>query len=191
MNRRQAFEHLASKYKELAEFVYKIEDKYFQKKGCYHKDITQDLYLKIYAELQKVEEKPGEISKFIDRVYNGKTFYLYMVVKNMFIDLIRKEKKYVPFDTIILNKNERERLIQKATELNIKEVENIQFKVNQYVDSFYWFDKKVFNLYRYDFKTHQTKMSKETKLSISTIYRTVKRCKVKINNKLKKEYYEE
>ena len=52
------------------------------------------------------------------------------------------------------------------------------------------FDKKVFNLYRYEFKTHPRAMSKKTKLSESTIYRTVKRCKIKINEKLKDQYYE-
>jgi RNA polymerase sigma factor (sigma-70 family) len=190
MNKKQAFEYLASKYEQVAEFVYQIEAKYFQKKGCYHKDITQDLYLKIYAELEKVEEKPGAIGKFVDRFYNGKTFNLYRVVKNMYIDLLRKEKKYVPFDETTLTKNERERLIEKAEELNIKEVKSIEDKVDDYVDTFFWFDRDLFNLYRYEFKTHQSNMSKQTKLSISTIYRTVKRCKIKINQKLKEDYYE-
>jgi hypothetical protein len=36
---------------------------------------------------------------------------------------------------------------------------------------------------------HKTNMSKKTKISISTIFRTVKRCKIKIKEKLKDDYY--
>ena len=190
MNKKKAFEYLASMYDEVADFVYQIENKYFQKKGCYHKDVTQDLYLKMYTELEKLEEKPGAVAKFVDRFYNGKTFNLYKVVRNMYIDLLRKEKKYVPFDETTLSNRERERLIEKAAELNIKEVKSIEDEVDDYVDTFFWFDRDLFNLYRYEFRTHAANMSKKTKLSESTIYRTVKRCKVKINKKLKKQYYE-
>tara|TARA_R110000737_G_scaffold320287_1_gene331731 strand:+ start:731 stop:1306 length:576 start_codon:yes stop_codon:yes gene_type:complete len=190
MTKKEAYEYLASKYEYLSEFVYQIENRYFQKKGCYHQDITQDLYLKIYNELEKVEEKPGEVAKFLDRFYDGETFKLYKVVKNMYIDLMRRENKYVRFDESLLNKREREKLIEKAKELNLKEVKSIEEKVDDYVNTFFWFDKRLFNLYRYEFKTHQRNMSKKTKLSISTIYRTVKRCEIKINEKFKKDYYD-
>ena len=137
-----------------------------------------------------MEEKPGEVAKFLDRFYDGETFKLYKVVKNMYIDLMRRENKYVRFDESLLNKREREKLIEKAKELNLKEVKSIEEKVDDYVNTFFWFDKRLFNLYRYEFKTHQRNMSKKTKLSISTIYRTVKRCEIKINEKFKKDYYE-
>jgi RNA polymerase sigma factor (sigma-70 family) len=186
MTRKEAFAYLATKYDEISELVYTIEDKYFKKKGHFHQDITQDLYLKIYEELEKVENNSTEINKFLDRFYNGKTFNLYKVIRNMYIDMLRKETKYKTLKKIHL-----ENLAEDPVEVKMPKAKSINQKVNDYVETLYWFDRKVFNLYRYEFSFYTTEMSKKTKLSQSTIYRTVKRCKVKINDKLKKEYYGE
>lgn len=189
MTRKEALKFMTSKYSTIKKLVQNIEKKYFTVKGSYHEDITQDFFIKIQEELDQTEEKPEEVLKFLDRYYRGKTFNIYTAVKNQYIDLLRKEDKYVSFDFYKLNKNEKSRLIQNAYIYEIRD-KDIQKKVDAYVSSFYWFDKALFNLYRYEFKQHRTEMSNATKISQSTIYRTVKRCKIKINEKLKKQYYE-
>tara|TARA_R110002012_G_scaffold69193_6_gene179215 strand:+ start:93 stop:665 length:573 start_codon:yes stop_codon:yes gene_type:complete len=189
MTRKEALYFIASKYEEFKKIVFEIEKKYFTVRGTYHEDVTQDLYIKIQEELDKVEDKPEHILKFLERYYNGHTFNIYTIVKNQYIDILRKEKKYVSFDFYKLNKNERNKLIEKAKSYELKN-NSIEDKVNKYVKTFYWFDRKLFNLFRYEFKQHRMQMSKETKISQSTIYRTVKRCKVRINDKLKDQYYE-
>tara|TARA_R110000765_G_scaffold271954_1_gene370725 strand:+ start:290 stop:865 length:576 start_codon:yes stop_codon:yes gene_type:complete len=190
MTKKQAFQYLANKYYEIQDLVYSIETKYFQKKGAYHEDVTQDLYLKIYNELEKIEEKPEKVLRFLDRFYNGKTFNLYKVIRNMYIDQIRKDKFYIPLEETKFNENEKQQFIQKPEDFELEHAKTIEDKIDDYVETFVWFDKKLFNLFRYEFKNHVTKMSSETKLSKSTIYRTVKRCKIKINDKLKKQYNE-
>ena len=191
MTRKEAMYYIASKYNKIKEIVKGIETKYFaNEKGMYHEDVTQDMFLKIHEELEKKDEDSGEINKFIDRYFNPKSFNIYTIVKNLFIDNLRKENKYTRFDYSSLTKREKQRLIEQAKESELESVKSIEEKIDEYVDTFYWFDKKLFNLYRYEFKTHSTEMSKNTKLSISTIYRTVKRCKVRINEKLRKQYYE-
>ena len=190
MTKKQAFQYLANKYYEIQDLVYSIETKYFQKKGAYHEDVTQDLYLKIYNELEKIEEKPEKVLRFLDRFYNGKTFNLYKVIRNMYIDQIRKDKFYIPLEETKFNENEKQQFIQKPEHFELEHAKTIEDKIDDYVETFVWFDKKLFNLFRYEFKNHVTKMSSETKLSKSTIYRTVKRCKIKINDKLKKQYNE-
>lgn len=190
MTKKQAFQYLANKYYEIQDLVYSIETKYFQKKGAYHEDVTQDLYLKIYNELEKIEEKPEKVLRFLDRFYNGKTFNLYKVIRNMYIDQIRKDKFYIPLEETKFNENEKQQFIQKPELFELEDAKTIEDKIDDYVETFVWFDKKLFNLFRYEFKNHVTKMSSETKLSKSTIYRTVKRCKIKINDKLKKQYNE-
>lgn len=190
MTKKQAFQYLANKYYEIQDLVYSIETKYFQKKGAYHEDVTQDLYLKIYNELEKIEEKPEKVLRFLDRFYNGKTFNLYKVIRNMYIDQIRKDKFYIPLEETKFNENEKQQFIQKPEHFELEDAKTIEDKIDDYVETFVWFDKKLFNLFRYQFKNHVTKMSNETKLSKSTIYRTVKRCKIKINEKLKKQYNE-
>jgi|TARA_R110000744_G_scaffold12732_4_gene37626 RNA polymerase sigma factor (sigma-70 family) len=187
MTKKEAFQFLADKYQEINDFVYHIQTKYFQKKGIYHEDITQDLYLKIYKELEKVEEKPHLVLKFLEPFSDGKTFLIYKRVRHMFIDMFRKEKKYMHFDDIKLSANEKKLLIDESHKIEF-DTKSIDEKVDDYVETFFWFDKKLFNLFRYDFKTHQRNMIKETKLSKSTIYRTVKRCKIKIKNQFKDEF---
>jgi RNA polymerase sigma factor (sigma-70 family) len=192
MTKKEALEYIAKRYDRIKDFVYDIDVKYFKLKGQYHEDITQDLFLKMYAELEKAENNPGMINKFLDRISDSGTFKLYKTVKNMYIDLIRKKNKYISLDENIgylkrhTNKNHEEQ-----PEVILESEKDIDKMIDDYVDSFYWFDKRVFNLYRYEFKNHTNNMSQATKLSVSTIYRTVKRCKVKINEKLKDHYYEE
>ena len=166
--------------------------KYFKLKGQYHQDITQDLFLKMYAEIEKAENNPAMINRFLDRISDSGTFKLYKTVKNMYIDLIRKENKYISLDDNIgYLKRHASQNFEEQPEVILESEKDIDKMIDEYVDSFYWFDRNVFNLYRYEFKNHTNNMSEATKLSVSTIYRTVKRCKVKINEKLKDQYYEE
>ena len=108
----------------------------------------------------------------------------------MYIDLIRKDKFYTPLEETKFNENEKKQFCQQPELFELEKAKTIEDKIDDYVETFVWFDKKLFNLFRYEFKTHTTNMSDKTKLSQSTIYRTVKRCKIKINDKLKKQYYE-
>ena len=187
MTKKHTLEYIAKRYDRIKQFVYDIDVKYFKLKGQYHEDITQDLFLKMYAEIEKIENKPGLINRFLDRLSDSHPFKLYNTVKNMYIDLIRRENKYVSLDDNIgYLKKMTEQQFEEQPEVILDSQKDIEEKIDDYVDSFYWFDKKVFNLYRYEFKNHTNNMSKATKLSVSTIYRTVKRCKVKINEKLKK-----
>lgn len=187
MTKKEAMKLIASNYNRMKKTVQMSENKYFpNNKGLYHEDITQDLYVKIQMEIDAIPNNKKEISKFLDR-YGQPGAYIYQSIKQLLINTFRKESKYTRLDFRNLSKNEMKYLIDPGKEIT---EETIQEKVDKYIDTFYWFDKKVFNLYRYEFKTHPTEMSKKTKLSESTIYRTVKRCKYKINDKLKKQYYE-
>tara|TARA_B100001059_G_C17826711_1_gene581854 strand:- start:1592 stop:2170 length:579 start_codon:yes stop_codon:yes gene_type:complete len=192
MTKKEALEYIAKRYDRIKDFVYDVDVKYFKLKGQYHEDITQDLFLKMYAEIEKAENNPAMINRFLDRISDSGTFKLYKTVKNMYIDMIRKEKKYISLDDNIgYVKRHASENFEEQPEVILESEKDIDKLIDEYVNSFYWFDKKVFNLYRYEFKNHTSNMSKDTKLSVSTIYRTVKRCKVKINDKLKDQYYEE
>tara|TARA_R100001463_G_scaffold66323_2_gene119838 strand:- start:875 stop:1450 length:576 start_codon:yes stop_codon:yes gene_type:complete len=190
MTRKQAFLFFAGNYNMIKKSVIDIEKKYFNIKGSYHEDVTQDLFIKIWEELQKVEDKSDEVLKFLDRYYNGQVFNIYTIVKNMYINLLKREQKYVHFNYLRLSDNEKKILVQKAANIELDSAKTIQDKIDDYVKTFYWFDAQLFDLYRYEFKSHPTEMSRATKLSPSTIYRTVKRCKIRINDKLRKQYYE-
>ena len=188
MNKNKAMKLIYDQYERIKSIAYEVELKYFKKKGMYHEDITHDMYLKMYNEIEKIE-KPDQILKYLDRMLGGQMYIIYRQAKQMYINLLKKENKYVAFDYQKLTKREKEKLIEMPEKYQEFD-KNIQKIVDDYVKTFYWFDQKLFDLYRYEFKMHKTNMSKKTKISYSTIYRTVKRCKVKIKDKLKGDYYE-
>lgn len=188
MTKKEALEILWSNYDKIKKIVFNIESNYTYK-GLYHEDLTHDLYLKIQNEIDKIPEEPTQVKKFLDRFYDGQSLTIYKMVKNMFVDMIRRENKYKEMRFDKMSKSEIQHLINETKDNDFDNT--IQEDIDKYVETFYWFDKKLFNLYRYEFKLHKGQMSEKTKLSLSTIYRTVKRCKVKINKKLKDQYYEQ
>jgi len=190
MNKNKAMKIIYDQYEKIKQKVYDIEVKYFHKKGIYHEDITHDMFLKIYLELEKIENRPDQILKFIDRIINGQLSYIYTIAKNTYLNFLKREKKYTSLNYKAMNENERKKLVEMPETYQEFDDDDIQQKVDDYVKTFYWFDQKLFDLYRYEFKMHKTEMSKKTNISYSTIYRTVKRCKVKIKDKLKGDYYE-
>lgn len=185
MNKKKAMTLIYDKYDEIKKIVYKLDIYYFKTKGMYYEDITHDLLIKIKNQVDKLEDKPDIILKFIDKILKGQMYIIYNQAKQIFINFLKRENKYVTFNHDKLTKRENEKLIYFE---NIIKKNNIQEKVDEYIKTFYWFDQKLFDLYRYEFKMHKTKMSKKTKISYETIFRTVKRCKMKIKNKFKEDY---
>ena len=188
MTKKEALAILWSNYDLIKQTVFNIESKYIEK-GMYHEDLTHDLYIKIQNEIDKIPEEPTEVKKFLDRFWDGHSLSIYKMVKHMFIDMIRRENKSQEFNIDKMSKKEIDHLVNESKDNDFDNT--IQKDMDKYIDTFYWFDKNLFNLYRYEFKSHKGLMAEKTKLSLSTIYRTVKRCKVKINKKLKDQYYEQ
>ena len=188
MTKKEALAILWSNYDLIKQTVFNIESKYIEK-GMYHEDLTHDLYIKIQNEIDKIPEEPTQVKKFLDRFWDGHSLSIYKMVKHMFIDMIRRENKSQEFNIDKMSKKEIDYLVNESKDNDFDNT--IQQDMDKYVDTLYWFDKNLFNLYRYEFKSHKGLMAEKTKLSLSTIYRTVKRCKVKINKKLKDQYYEQ
>ena len=59
-------------------------------------------------------------------------------------------------DNIGYLKKMTEQQFEEQPEVILDSQKDIEEKIDDYVDSFYWFDKKVFNLYRYGSKITQT-----------------------------------
>lgn len=192
MDKKQAMDLIYDKYNEIKRIVYQLEKQHFQKnntkKGEYFEDITHDLYIRIDSDLSKIEKKPHLIYKFLDRIVNGQMYIIYNMAKQMYVNFLKRENKYVTLNYKQMSDSERKQLIEMPRVF--EKEENIYQQVDDYVNTFYWFDRKLFDLYRYEFKLHKTNMSVKTRISYSTIYRTVKRCKVKIKDRLKDQYYE-
>ena len=144
MTKKEALKILWSNYDQIKEIVLNIESRYTHK-GMYHEDITHDLYIKIQNEIDKIEEDPTEVKKFLDRYWDGHSLSIYKVVKNMFVDIIRRENKGVKLEK--MSNSQLEYIVNESKDHDFDNT--IQQDMDKYVDTFYWFDKNLFNLYRY------------------------------------------
>ena len=180
MTRDEAIKIVIKQYKELKNLALNIENNIApENKGMYHQDVTQDLYIKIQNEIDSIENEPEELKEFIDTRIKKPVFY-FTTIKNMIINEYNKQNKTISIDKIAFK--DKRKLV---TEIKLNENEEKIHLINKYIKTWYWFDKKLFNLYRYEYKMQPKNMSNGTGLSLSTIKRTVKRCKVKIKNKFK------
>jgi len=132
-------------------------------------DIVQDMYLKIHNSKDEVINK-----EIVDnKPHIG---YINKILYNMYLDIQKEEsiKTELKDNHIVENKE---------PEINKF---NIEKKIDEIVNSFYWFDKKLFNLYRKEFHTIRS-LSKATKISHVVVHNTISKCKKKIKRKLKDE----
>jgi len=135
------------------------------------KDLLHDFYIKIHSKIDSGKVKINDI------LYNDSLnkAFIYKMMRNIFIDTIKNDKD------ILINKDLKN-IIKADTEPYI----DIEQMVDDIVNEFYWFDKKLFNLYRKKFHSIR-KLSAATNISHVVVWRTINNCikqiKKKINEK--------
>jgi len=132
-------------------------------------DIVQDMYLKIHSSKDEIINKAIVDSK----PHIG---YVNKILYTMYL----KAQKEESLKTELKDNHTVE---EKQPEINKF---NIEKKIDEIVNSFYWFDRKLFNLYRKEFHTIRS-LSKATKISHVVVHNTISKCKKKIKRKLKDE----
>tara|TARA_R100000541_G_scaffold13320_2_gene22216 strand:+ start:237 stop:740 length:504 start_codon:yes stop_codon:yes gene_type:complete len=132
-------------------------------------DVVQEVYLKIFEELK---EKKLKISTIItdDHINYG---IVYIRMRNIVVDMMRSEKKTLPINIEIEDKE---------TESEAKFYE----KIDNVIDGFNWFHKKLFKLYTKKYQSIRD-LSKDTRISYKTVWRHVEKCKKEIRKKIKNE----
>ena len=132
-------------------------------------DIVQDMYLKIHSSKDEVIKKA---------IVNNKPHigYINKILYNMYLDMQKDE-------SIKTELKDNHTVEEKQPEINKF---NIEKKIDEIVNSFYWFDRKLFNLYRKEFHTIRS-LSKATKISHVVVHNTISKCKKKIKRKLRDE----
>ena len=132
-------------------------------------DIVQDMYLKIHSSKDEIINKAIVDSK----PHIG---YVNKILYTMYL----KAQKEESLKTELKDNHTVE---EKQPEINKF---NIEKKIDEIVNSFYWFDRKLFNLYRKEFHTIRS-LSKATKISHVVVHNTISKCKKKIKRKLNEE----
>ena len=134
-------------------------------------DIVQDMYIKVFDDLTKDKIKPDEI------IRNNKPHF--GIIKNMLTRIIQVKSKNIKHHLSIEELN-----LQIEDNKEPVQVNNIDAQIDAVLNQMYWFDRKLFNLYRKEFHSIRS-LSKATKISHVTVYKTIAKCKKLIARKVK------
>jgi len=159
---------VAKDHKEWVKLVQSFGEDFFSE------DIVQESYIRLYKYC-----KPENI------IQNGQVNkgFMYFVLRNLYLLHIKSEKK-----NALVSLSGLEVLKDETTDLTKEEAySKMLSKVHEEVDSWHWYDKQLFNIYK-DTDLSIRDIAKETTISSSSIFNTLKNCKSKIKTKFKEDY---
>ena len=132
-------------------------------------DIVQDMYIKVFDDLTNNELQIENL------IVNNKPHF--GIVKTILKRIIQVKSK---------NKNKKVRLTNTHKQIadSQEQQQDIDKKIDEVLNTMYWFDRKLFNLYRKEFHSIR-KLSKATKISHATVHKTIAKCKQELKNKIK------
>ncbi len=150
-------EKIAKKHKDWLRIV-----KSFGCDGDKCEDIVQEMYLKVHT----------LISNGTDISYGTEInhFYIYRILRSLFIDLCRKEAKITKVNVEYL-----EKFIQEEEVIQYKDIEGKMKELDSVLDKIYWYDKKVFDLISSGMSIAE--LSKNSGISYYSLYNTYKNVK--------------
>lgn len=153
-------------------------------------ELVQDMYLRMYdytKDVKRIMYNETEIN----------TFYIYITLRNLYYSKFtnyNKNKKTVLFSDI---DNEKFNYIMNQITFDIDvyndnykkkvNLEALYDKIDSIIDKWYWYDKKLTKLYL-NTDMSMRDISKETKISLSSIFNTLTNAKEKIRKESKEEY---
>lgn len=138
--------------------------------GHYAEDIVQEMYIK----LSQIKNKERLIDKKNPNQIVG--FYVYTIIRSLIVDLqrIQKRTQMVSIESIPA---------LKASEIDFEfetEFTKKMDAVEQAKDQMNWYDLKLFELYHNEGLSIR-KLSKETRISASSIFNTLRNAKSEIH----------
>jgi len=153
-------------------------------------EIVQEMYLRMYdytKDVKRIMYNETEIN----------TFYIYITLRNLYYSKFtnyNKNKKTVLFSDI---DNEKFSYIMNQIVYDVEQhndnykkkvnLEALYNKIDSVIEDWYWYDKKLTKLYL-NTNMSMRDISKETKISLSSIFNTLTNAKEKIRKESKEEY---
>ena len=135
------------------------------------KDLLHDFYIALHS---KIDSKKVKINDILYNDSLNKAF-IYKMMHNIFIDTIRVDKD------LLIDKD-----LKNIIEADNTKYVDIEKVVDDIVNEFYWFDRKLFNLYRKKFHSIR-KLSAATNISHVVVWRTINNCIKEIKKKISDE----
>tara|TARA_R110001599_G_scaffold225116_1_gene424276 strand:+ start:1299 stop:1856 length:558 start_codon:yes stop_codon:yes gene_type:complete len=151
-------------------------------------DVVQTMYIKIYEKLNKNKLKTADI------IIKGKPHYgiIYMTLRDIVGMIYRDKSNYITSnttkDTDYVSTQSGEFFEYSTNKFIYEEQESAaEFyeKIDNIINGFDWFHKKLFKLYTKKFQSIRD-LSKATTISYMTVWKHINACKKEIKNKMKK-----
>jgi len=152
--------------------------------------IVEDFVQEMYLRLNKYVKNPDKI------MYNEKDvnkFYVYITIKNLYNDYLKQRNKHkmVRIDDIEVSYE----IVEPTTELQLeseikkqKAEEKIIGMIQKEVSSWdRWYDQKLFKIY-YETDISMRKLSKETNISVTSIFNSCKNYKQILTTKFSEDF---
>lgn len=145
-------------------------------------DQANELVQQMYVRIEKYVEDKNKIL-YNDNELN--TFYVYVTLRNLYLSGFHS----------IEDMNGRIRVASQEVDIPFEEHDmEVEYKFNALInkidsitDNWYWYDKKLWRIYFY-WKESMRKIAKESTISLSSIFNTLKHGKEKIKNEVQSEY---
>ena len=134
--------------------------------GC-NKETAEDIVQEMYIKIQKKLEEGLDI-KYGDDDFNYS--YIFRMLRNLFLDLKRKENKVFIVDI--------DNIKDEFTEDDNTDYHKILGKVQNEMDQLFWYDKKVYQII--DDGSSIADLSRKTKIPYYSLYNTFKKVKEKL-----------
>lgn len=137
-------------------------------------DIVQEAYIRMIKYCN-----PDNI------ISNGKVnkSYVYFVIRNIYIDYLKERNKVQIIDIESLSNLTAD----EEEEMKHDAYLNILNKIQEESESWHWYDKRLFEVYRDSGKSIR-QLSSETNISVKSIFQTLKHCKQRIQQNVGEDY---
>ena len=149
-------------------------------------DIEQsnELVQLMYIRLVKYVDADSERIMYTKDEVN--TYYVYVTLRNLFLSNAHSYKSDCDLDDT--SKSSQKAYISQDLDLIFEQAHKVLFdKIDAIVDEWYWYDKKLWGIHFYD-KVSMRGIAADTKISLSSIFNTLKNGKEKVRNQVGKEY---
>lgn len=174
------------------ELLYKLAEKYddwmnMAKSFWLNEEDASDLVQEMFVRIFDYVKDPNKI------MYNEtelNTFYVYVTLRNLYYSKLTYNNKFVSIDDHMATLDKTYFCEEEFGEKNRKEyLEKVFSNVDSIMDTWYWYDKKMFELY-YRTDMSMRDISSETNITLSSIFNTLSNAKAQIRKKLKEDYEE-
>lgn len=139
-------------------------------------ELVQEMYMKMIRHVDNVNR-----IMYSEEEIN--TYYVYLSLRNLYLDGFHRYNRDGHFQI-------KDSVDKEFSEPNMDEIlskESLLGKIEDVVSDWYWYDKKMWDIHFYD-KKSMRKISKETKISLSSIFITLSNAKERIREETSREY---